>query len=113
MPTSVTRLSRASTHRNTPDTDAPITPVTSCSRELSSTTWPVRARTPKASITDRPNTIVEWPRLNQNPTDSGLRISSGGVPSASRAALSAISLRVALSTAAMWSASKACRKPKV
>ena len=45
-------------------------------------------------------TIVEWPRANQNPTDTGR------LPSAS-------SLRVVLSIAAMWSASNACRIPSV
>ena len=42
----------------------------------------------------------EWPRLNQKPT------LIGRLPSA-------ISLRVVLSIAAMWSASKACRMPRV
>jgi hypothetical protein len=45
-------------------------------------------------------TPEEWPRENQNPTDSG-RLPSD------------ISLRVVLSIAAMWSASKACRMPRV
>ena len=43
---------------------------------------------------------LEWPRENQKPTDSGR------LPSA-------ISLRVVLSIAAMWSASNACRMPRV
>ena len=51
-----------------------------------------------------PSTITkttdEWPRLNQKPTLIGL------CPSAR-------SLRVVLSIAAMWSASKACRMPSV
>ncbi len=47
-----------------------------------------------------PNTIVECPRLNQNPTDSG-RVRS------------CMSLRVVLSIAAMWSTSNACRMPSV
>ena len=46
--------------------------------------------------------MVEWPRENQKPTESGLRPVS-----------SASSLRVVLSTAAMWSASKAWRRPNV
>ena len=46
------------------------------------------------------NTTELWPRLNQNPT------LSGRWPSV-------ISLRVVLSMAAMWSASKACRRPRV
>ena len=45
-------------------------------------------------------TTLEWPRANQKPTDTGR------LPSA-------ISLRVVLSIAAMWSASKACRMPSV
>lgn len=45
-------------------------------------------------------TTLEWPSANQNPTDTGR------LPSA-------ISLRVVLSIAAMWSASNACRIPRV
>ena len=45
-------------------------------------------------------TTDEWPRLNQKPT------LMGRWPSL-------ISLRVALSMAAMWSASNACRMPRV
>ena len=45
-------------------------------------------------------TIVAWPREKKNPTASGRRPSC-------------ISLRVMLSIAAMWSASKACRSPKL
>ena len=48
----------------------------------------------------RPKTTDECPRENQNPTETGR------LPSA-------ISLRVVLSMAAMWSASKACRMPRV
>ncbi len=81
-----------------------MTPVTECSSEPSSSTCPARALTPSESRNASPKTIVEWPRENQNPTDSGRR---------SPSAWSAMSLRVVLSTAAMWSASKACRSPKV
>ena len=45
-------------------------------------------------------TIVEWPSEKKNPTPSGRWPS-------------AISLRVVLSIAPMWSASKACRSPSV
>ena len=44
--------------------------------------------------------MVEWPSENQKPTETGRWPS-------------AISLRVVLSMAAMWSASKACRMPSV
>ena len=46
------------------------------------------------------NTTEEWPREKKKPTDSGR------FPSPT-------SLRVVLSIAAMWSASKACRMPSV
>jgi len=46
------------------------------------------------------NTTVEWPSEKKNPT------LSGRLPSA-------ISLRVVLSMALMWSASNACRAPSV
>ena len=55
---------------------------------------------PTAKSSDNANTIVECPSENQNPTLSGrLR--------------SAISLRVVLSMAEMWSASNAWRSPSV
>ena len=67
-----------------------------------STTWTAEpppasvaaAREPKASTAVSTNTIPECPMANQNPTDRGRP------PSAS-------SLRVVLSMAAMWSASRA------
>ena len=83
--------------------------------ELSSSTGPASALTPTESRKASANTIVEWPRENQNPTESGLRTCECWSPSASSviaAAWSASSLRVVLSMAAMWSASKACRKPE-
>ena len=81
-------------------------PVMVCRVELSSSTGPTNALTPTASKNERRKTMVEWPRENQKPTERGLR-------SMPAWALSAISLRVVLSTAAMWSASKACRRPSV
>ena len=58
------------------------------------------ALTPAASSTASTSTTVEWPSEKKKPT------LSGRPPSA-------ISLRVVLSIAAMWSASKACRRPSV
>ena len=55
---------------------------------------------PPAIIAASTTTTLEWPSANQKPTDTGR------LPSA-------ISLRVVLSIAAMWSASKACRIPRV
>ena len=52
------------------------------------------------SPTPMTQTMVEWPRANQNPTDTGRRPSF-------------ISFRVVLSIADMWSASKAWRIPRV
>ena len=63
-------------------------------------TWPSSARMPKFSSTASTNTTVEWPSEKKNPTLSG-RLPSW------------ISLRVVLSMAAMWSASKAWRMPRV
>ena len=76
------------TSRKVPDTATPATPVIRCRSEPSSATCPARARTPSAISTTSANTIVEWPRENQKPTDIG-RCGS------------AISLRVVLSIAAM------------
>ncbi len=100
MPTSTTRLRIAITYRNTPDTDVPMRPVALCSVDESSSTCPASARTPRESSRHSAKTIVECPSENQNPTDSGRWPS-------------AISLRVVLSIAAMWSASNACRMPSV
>ena len=71
-----------------------------CSFELSFFTALLSARMPTFSSTASANTMVEWPREKKNPTDSGR------LPSLT-------SLRVVLSIAAMWSASKACRMPSV
>ncbi len=40
IPNSTTRLRIPSTQRKTPETEAPMTPVTECSSELSFSTWP-------------------------------------------------------------------------
>lgn len=78
----------------------PIQPVTLCSAEPSSSTGFASDFTPSESRKARAKTMLEWPSENQKPTDSGR------LPSC-------ISLRVVLSIAAMWSASKACRMPRV
>lgn len=74
--------------RNTPETLVPMIPVTLCRDEESFCTWPASEWTPKPSSRHSVNTIVECPRENQNPTETG-RWSS------------AISFRVVLSIAAM------------
>ena len=84
------------THRKTPETVGPKTPSHWCSVESSSFTGPAMALIPSASSRHIVNTTLEWPRENQKPTDTGLF---------SRRSVS--SLRVVLSMAAMWSASKA------
>ena len=71
-----------------------------CSPELPFLTWLSRKRIPKLSSTASPKTTEECPRENQKPT------LSGRLPSA-------ISLRVVLSMAEMWSASNAWRIPRV
>ena len=86
--------------RNTPETAVPMRPVVCCSVDESSSTCPARLRTPNESSRTSPKTTDECPSENQKPTDSGR------LPSA-------ISFRVVLSMAAMWSASKACRMPSV
>ena len=63
-------------------------------------TGPAMALTPVASSSASANTTVEWPSEKKNP------VARGRCPSL-------ISLRVVLSMAAMWSASKACRRPRV
>ena len=81
-------------YRNVPETPVPISPVAVCRGEPSLLTGPLRARMPIENRNASANTIVEWPSEKQKPT------LSGRLPSA-------ISLRVVLSIAEMWSASKA------
>ena len=78
----------------------PISPVAECSVEPSSCTWPASARTPTAKSSASAKTTVECPSEKKNPTPSGRWPSF-------------MSLRVVLSIAAMWSASKAWRSPRV
>ncbi len=78
----------------------PTTPPTWCSDEPPSATCPPTARTPAAKRMVSASTMVEWPSEKKNPVLSGRRPS-------------AMSLRVVLSIAEMWSASKACRIPSV
>ena len=93
-------MSPAITYRNPPETPVPIRSVTVCRPEPLLRTGPLSARSPIANRNDRPNTTEEWPSENHRPVLSGrLR--------------SAISFRVVLSIAAMWSASNACRNPSV
>jgi hypothetical protein len=87
-------------YRKVPDTVAPIQPVTWCKLEPLWRTGPSSERIPRLIRKASANTIVEWPSENQKPTVSGR------LPSE-------ISLRVVLSIAAMWSASKAWRMPSV
>ena len=93
-------MSRPISSRKPPDTAGPTTPVAWCSAEPSLATAPLSPRTPATTSAPSANTIVEWPSEKKKPT------LSGRWPSA-------ISLRVVLSIAAMWSASNACRSPSV
>ena len=78
----------------------PIQLVTVCSWLPPWATCPFSARMPIANRNASTNTTVECPSENQNPT------LIGRLPSA-------MSLRVVLSIAEMWSASKAWRMPSV
>ena len=100
MFTRISRLRIPIRNRNEPDTPGPISRVASCSVEPSSSTEPVSPRTPIEKRKASRKTIVEWPSEKKNPT------LSGRWPSA-------ISFRVVLSIAPMWSASKAWRRPSV
>ena len=78
----------------------PISPVTECSAEPSSSTGPASALMPSEKSTASAKTTVEWPSEKKKPTPSGRWPSF-------------MNLRVVLSIAAMWSASKAWRIPSV
>ena len=88
----------AMTSSSVPETPGPMTSVTRWSAEPSCTTEPLRPRTPIENRRASRKTIVECPSEKKKPT---LR---GRCPWA-------MSLRVVLSIALMWSASKACRSP--
>ena len=100
IPARMTRLNAAIRNRKNPDTQVPTMLVRLCSPEPSLLTWLSRSRMPKFSRIASRNTTLEWPREKKNPTESGR------LPSPT-------SLRVVLSMAAMWSASNACRMPRV
>jgi hypothetical protein len=100
MPSRMTRFIAAMTYRKVADTVVPMTPVMACNCEPLLRTCSLRARMPKFSSSASTKTMVECPREKKNPTESGR------LPSLT-------SLRVVLSIAAMWSASKACRMPRV
>ena len=74
--------------------------VVLCRPEPSFPTCESRARMPKFKKTASKNTTVEWPNEKKKPTPSGR------FPSLT-------SFLVVLSIAAMWSASKAWRIPRV
>ena len=78
----------------------PTMVVAECRPEDCWLTWRLRARMPKFRATASTKTMVEWPSEKKNPTPRGRWPSW-------------TSLRVVLSMAAMWSASKAWRMPRV
>ena len=88
IPHRIARFSAAITYRKPPDTPVPTRPVTLCSEDEASRTWPPSERMPTANRAASANTTVECPSENQKPT------LSGRCPSA-------ISLRVVLSIAEM------------
>ena len=87
-------------YRKVPETLVPMRPVTECSPEPPSSTGPASALTPTENSSARTKTTVECPSEKKNPTLSGRWPSP-------------MNLRVVLSIAAMWSASKAWRMPSV
>ncbi len=86
-------------YRNPPEAIVPTTPRV-CRRAEPSTGQRGHRRRAGGDPGRRGRRPVEWPSANQNPTETGR------LPSA-------MSLRVVLSMAAMWSASKAWRMPSV
>ncbi len=100
MPARTTRLSAAIRYRNVAASEVPMTPPSVSYPEFGSTMAPKTARAAMASPAPAAMMMEECPRAKKNP------VPSGRWPSA-------ISLRVVLSIAEMWSASKACRAPSV
>ena len=99
IPTRMIRFRIPISERNVPETTGPIRPVVRCSVESSFSTAPLRPRMPNTTRIPSRKTIVECPSEKKNPTLSGRWPSF-------------ISLRVVLSIAPMWSASKACLMPE-
>ena len=99
MPTSTIRFSSAIRYKKPAETSVPAVPPAVSYAERGFTTAPNTARA--AIVMPAPTTIttVAWPSEKKNPLPSGL------LPSA-------MSLRVVLSMQEIWSASKACRKPR-
>ena len=100
MPASTTTFSAAISHRKPADIAVPATPPTCANPELGRTTAPNTARAATVIPAPTRTTTLECPAAKKKP------VASGRCPSAS-------SLRVVLSIAAMWSASKAWRQPSV
>ncbi len=98
IPMNAMRFSNPMMNRKPPEAKVPAVLSTAWTAEPSPASV-AAARVPRAMSAVSTNTIPECPMANQNPTDLGRPPS-------------AISLRVVLSIAAMWSASKACRRPK-
>ena len=90
-------------HRNTPDTEAPM--IAGDRVQF------------RGVVLDLPGQGLDADREQERQREDDRRVAQGE-PEADRQRLaagspSAMSLRVVLSTAAMWSASKACRSPNV
>ena len=100
MSSRIRRFSSPITTRKTPETLVPRRPPTSFSWPLSLTTLWTMVLAAKPRRTAIRKTTVECPSEKKKPT------ATGRFPSCS-------SLRVELSMAEMWSASKAWRSPKV
>ena len=100
MPASTTRLSAAIRYRNVAASEVPMTPPRVSYPDFGSTMAPKTARAAMASPAPATMMMQECPRAKKNPVPSGRRPS-------------AVGLRVVLSIAEMWSASKACRAPRV
>ena len=83
-------------NRNSAETSVPAT----APKVLNASKWSCSAVAVTAMAIESPTTMVEWPSEKKSPTPTGRWPSC-------------ISLRVTLSMAAMWSASKAWRKPKL
>ena len=99
MPASTIRFSSAIRYRNPAETSVPAIPPAVSKAEFGLTTAPNTARAATTMPAPTAITTLAWPREKKNPE------ASGRWPSA-------ISLRVVLSMAEMWSASKACLNPR-
>ncbi len=105
IPARMTRFSSPISSRNEAETTVPANPPNRSSGDPASDTAAKTVFSATTMATPIATTTVEWPREKKNPNPNGRGCD---VPCRSPS-----TFRVELSIAEMWSASNACRRPRV